>query len=987
MREARRRAPIRSLELPAHWTPAAVVAALPQPARMPAWLPSALEHVARGELDVTSTADALAALLSALAPFALFVEDLHEASEDALALWEALARRVGRSGGVGLLLTSRRPLPDVFQPRPVPPLTEEDTVALLEGELGTRMPLAAATWVHARTHGHPLFSLEYVRFLVQQGHLYSDGRRWHWRAPGTARLPSSVEALIAHQLGAARLSDAARRVWETLVLCPPEVCAEAGPTLADIPPAQWDWALRELRHAGLVREDGPAHPLYREVAAGFLGLAERRRWAARATDALEAWAPVLAAQFVPDAGLPPERAVTLLRRGACAAVQAGQRRAAATFLTSAQALGSGLERVALALDAARLWSALDPREAAALAQDILRSEPEHLEATFLLADALVAQGDEERAERLVDALGEGGREWFLSRLALHAEQHQSPAVLALWQACPQWHDTAPPHVVAAVGRALDFTGRSHEALELLGAALPDPGSTDAAVLLMARCRAHYGAGQLLSAEADATAVIELATPDDSPILLARALSSRATIRDTLGHYALALADAERSLNLFAALGVARDHAQQQTRLACLLLEYGEYARAEALLHEGREVLRRAEPTHFLALSEMNLAYLYLEQNPPHAGALALQYAHAGVHSARMAGSPLIVAQALGTAARAEAIHGSAARALALAHEALGLTAPDTHDAAWSAFALGFALEASGDVSGALDTFRAAVRHLEERGLTVWAARFALEADRLRGDSAAACERLAMFQAHDLRNWVNLTRRYFPELDAPAALPQPAAGLTLRVLGPWQVWRGEQHLPFRTPLGRALLTQLLGARLEGRPGVRPLELQQALYPHLPDEQAAPALHQLIYRTRQTLGSDAVVLTDAGYALGDVQTDAELFLQSGDVALWRGPLLDSEGLGTAADRLHLRLRASALERASAGDSAELARIGPLLVREDPFDLAVLELTLTALAASGQGRAAHALQRDVRARFAEVGEPVPAALDAIPSVPRKS
>lgn len=984
VREARRAAPIRSAEVQASWTPGAVVAALPRPARLSAWLTAALKRL---DLDGEAGTDTVAALLAALAPFALHVEDLHGASPDARRWWAGLALQVQRTNGVGLVFTSREPPEGQMTVRRTSPLNAAEMATVLTAELGAPLPVAAASWIGGRSHGHPLFALEFLRFLVRQGNLYNDGQRWHWRAPHDRRLPSGIEALIAHQLRATPLPGWAQQVWETLLLCPPEVppasWLAAGPDIAEVSAQTWTEGLAVLRRAGLLRGAALAHPLYREVALDHSDPAALRSRAARAVEVFKTSTPQLAALLVPAAGLAPDEATRLLCRGAEAALDTGQPRRAATFLTQALDCVPGKERAALALRAARLWRPLDPLQAGRLAREVLRETPQQLEATFLLAGALAAQGDGQEAARLAGCLEERGRrDWLFGRLGLHAQQHQHPDVLRLWQSCPQWHAEAPPDVLAAVCRALDFSGEPDMALALLGAALrsPPPDVLERCTLLMARCRAHYNAGQPAQAEADATAVIETAEADDHLPTVAAALSSRATIRDTLGKFREARADAERALELFAGLGLSRDHAQQQTRLACLVLEDGEYDRAEALLREGREGLRRMGASHFLALSELNLAYLYLEQCLPYGGALALNYAALAVHSARQAGSPLITAQALGVAARAEALHGEPGRALNLATEALALSGSHTHDAAWSLWALGFALEASGDLCGAAQHFRAAAAHLQAQHLDLWAARLGLEADRLGGDLAAALAKLTRFRAHGLHNWANVTRRYFPELQEKGAPPAPPApDLHLGVLGPWQVVRGGQPLPFRSPLGRALLTILLEARLEGRPGVSPLALQQILYPHLPDEQAAAALHQLIYRTRQTLGPEVVVLGDQGYTLGGAQTDAETYLQGGGAALWRGLYLGGDagplGPGPVADRLYARLRAQAIELA--GDDAQpdtLARIGQLVLADNPFDPELLGMVLRALRQTGQGRAAQALRREVRRRYAEVGESAP-------------
>ncbi|WP_036219658.1 ATP-binding protein, partial [Calidithermus chliarophilus] len=84
-----------------------LLAALPRPARLPAWVEGGLERLARGQLEPARAADTLAAYLADLAPFVLLVEDLHEAAPEQQALWLELAQEVLRARGVGLLFTSR----------------------------------------------------------------------------------------------------------------------------------------------------------------------------------------------------------------------------------------------------------------------------------------------------------------------------------------------------------------------------------------------------------------------------------------------------------------------------------------------------------------------------------------------------------------------------------------------------------------------------------------------------------------------------------------------------------------------------------------------------------------------------------------------------------------------------------------------------------------------------------------------------------------
>ncbi|MFC4426427.1 hypothetical protein [Deinococcus navajonensis] len=981
--------PLRSAEVPATASLPALLRSLPRPARLPTWTEEALRRLGQGEeaLGPEATADALNSLLSALAPFALHVSDLHSAPAEQQALWQAVAAGATRGRGVGVLITTRQPPPAPFEVQALSALGEEETARLLAQTLGATPPGDAVHWIGQHARGNPLFSVEYLRFLIRQGCLWNDGQRWHWRPPREKRIPTSVEALISHLCHTPALSPRAHAALRTRALLPGvPVAVWAQVTGCSVPELQQ--ASEELERRGILRGGEFVHPLYREVEAQHLPSDVRRAVARRAVEALLEHDVEAAAAFVEDARLVPGEALPLLRRAASTARAEGRPRHAAEFLSTAARHATGPEQTELALDAARLWRDHEPRRVIPLAEQVLETGPQHLEATLLLAGALALQGEEERAGRLLRSLqgADPGAAWLFGLLALHADRNDYLGVLDLWQAHPQLHGLAPAQTLAQVVRALDFSGQSAEAVALATRTLRKASlsSAERSALLFARCRAQYNAGEVTAAEADATAMVTLAQDEQRLHELARGLSTRATIRDTLGHYPEALADAKAALTIFGQLGVARDYAQQQSRLACLLLEYGDYEQAEALLHEGHDVMKRAGVSHFLALCEYNLAYLYLEQHPPFGGALALKYAHAGLQHARQAGSPLIIAQTAAMAARAEAVHGSPEQALALGDEALALTRQlgNSHDAAWAIWARGFALEALGRTDEAQAAFEEAAHELAGRGLTLWAHRLGLEADRLAGNSGAARLKLAFFHQHQLHNWINVTGRYFPELagDEPP-IPTAEAPVQLGVLGPIRLQRGGQVLRYRGQKGKELLAYLLEARLAGQPEVRQLELQEVLYAELPDAAAASALQQLIYRLRQVLGAEVIQRTDTGYRLGEVGSDAEAFLTTGDPRLWRGPYLVDLGAGwdvAAEEALYHALNRCA-QALLGREPREAARLGRILLDRDPYDQGALSLSLRALQASGNRKGVQKLYHDSLQRLREVGE-TPAPLSEL-------
>ncbi|MCV6004125.1 hypothetical protein OFO99_32325, partial [Escherichia coli] len=81
------------------------------------------------------------------------------------------------------MVTSRVSPPEPLAALQVEPLSREGSLGLLEAELGASVPEEVAAWIYERARGNPLFTLEYLRHLARQGHLWNDGNRWHWRPP------------------------------------------------------------------------------------------------------------------------------------------------------------------------------------------------------------------------------------------------------------------------------------------------------------------------------------------------------------------------------------------------------------------------------------------------------------------------------------------------------------------------------------------------------------------------------------------------------------------------------------------------------------------------------------------------------------------------------------------------------------------------------------------------------------------------------------
>jgi hypothetical protein len=154
----------------------------------------------------------------------------------------------------------------------------------------------------------------------------------------------------------------------------------------------------------------------------------------------------------------------------------------------------------------------------------------------------------------------------------------------------------------------------------------------------------------------------------------------------------------------------------------------------------------------------------------------------------------------------------------------------------------------------------------------------------------------------------------------------------------------------------------------------------IYPELEEDKALAALKQLVYRLRSTLGNPAILRSNEGYALGALASDAEEFLVSGDLTLWRGPYLEDldQGLGgNVREVLYHSLQSRATEHLPT-DPVGVQRVAQILLQADPYDETALALALHAHQVQGNPKAMHELYRQARAHWAEVGERLPESVE---------
>lgn len=982
VKELLQQTPCRSLSLHVTAPLSEVIRALPSAAKLPAWAESLLRRLEQGEhVENEKSASALGALLGELAPVILHLEDLHEASPERLDWVGKLATMVKRTRGVALLVTSRVMPSAPFVAFRLEPLDAAGVRRLLEGEAGASLPPEALDWIYAQAAGNPLFTLEFFRHLARRGFLWNDGKRWRWRPPATSDVPLTVEALIERLLEETLLDPAVEAVLEARAILPVEVSASLWAEVAGLSREGLEAAHLELQRRGLMRGGKFAHPLFREVVLSRMPSLRRQGLARQALEALQKGEPQAAADYVGAAGLGRKPALELLRRAAERAKQIGNEAQAARWLARAAEYAQGEARGKLALEAASVLQHHDLPEAAQLVKLALPTPAATPETVRFYAHLLARQGRVPDLEALLGELPPRLREAVdlpaLSISTYHISGENARA-LGTWEAHPELHPNPSPELLRAVAGSALATGQIERAQAFVRQGLAAPEAQAHPTLrcefLSTQALIYYHRGEYALAEATLREVLEILAPLDVPRLQGTALVNRAAFLRMLGRYGEMRECLEKALLIRRQSADAKAYAFAQAALAEVLIEQGDYERAEEALSEAIATLELYGPSRPLSATHSMANLLYRSQDTPIAKLLALKHAEQALRYSRQMGSPRLLREVLLDAAFAQTQAGYPERALALTAEAESLVEAagnSPHDTLQTHWAKGLALGALGNRIAAVGALQQALKLAQELHLEVDEHKIGLELDRLLKDPKSARQRMEWFAERDLVNGVHLARRLFPDLTQPTPPPPPDTR-RLEVLGP--IYFNGQ--PLRGHKRQELLALLLEARLAGKSEVGKIELLDRLYPGEAEEKAASSLKELIHTVRSRLGASVIVTTPSGYALGAaISSDLEEFLRTQDTGLWRGGYL--EGLTpcyeAVRESVHLALRSRA-EAVLETDPKEAARLGQILLEAEPYDLEALRLALEALRRSGNHKSLGRLYEEAKVRMLEVGETLP-------------
>jgi tetratricopeptide (TPR) repeat protein len=312
--------------------------------------PEPQEYLSTPEIERDRTFEAATRVLlqlSAQEPAVLFLDDLHWADHMSLALLHYLSRKCRDSHL--LIVGTYRPeeLIQTVEERHHP--LEETMFSMSREGLMTRMvlsPLKRGDFpdlvrsvfhssidekfvekLYEETEGNPLFTLEMLNLLVDEGFLSEEGGRWTLTAPmEEIRIPSKVHDVIVRRIG--RLGREDRNLLNLAAVCGRSFSPETlSRTLAsDIVEVVQTLFEIEQRHRLIRHEDSMfefTHHKIREVIYSDLPGALRRIYHVKTADCLEqALADKISDGYMADiahhyveGGIPEKAFVYLLRLG------------------------------------------------------------------------------------------------------------------------------------------------------------------------------------------------------------------------------------------------------------------------------------------------------------------------------------------------------------------------------------------------------------------------------------------------------------------------------------------------------------------------------------------------------------------------------------------------------------------------------------------------------------------------------------------------
>jgi tetratricopeptide (TPR) repeat protein len=236
----------------------------------------------------------------------LLLEDAHDAGADDLGALRVLYRRALLGKAPILIALSSRPptdltaqdvlegfgqdaaIADGFAPQRLllSSLDQNGVTALVREHLHSEfLPDDLAAWLHARAEGHPLHTLELLRFLRDGGALRQAGTIWVFRAPSGKAVPRQLEAVLQARLLTVQADAQAWLGMMALAVIDRPVTVHEWSKLTRQNTDRIVEVANRLEHRGLLREGleagetvfSVAHPLYAPLIRAQLAQPELER--------------------------------------------------------------------------------------------------------------------------------------------------------------------------------------------------------------------------------------------------------------------------------------------------------------------------------------------------------------------------------------------------------------------------------------------------------------------------------------------------------------------------------------------------------------------------------------------------------------------------------------------------------------------------------------------------------------------------------------
>ncbi|MEY4530899.1 MAG: hypothetical protein RLZZ156_1620, partial [Deinococcota bacterium] len=467
---------------------------LPKANRVSGHTETTLRNLQKGELKLLAAPDAIAAWLISLAPFVLHLEDIHEASSEQQMFWNAVAKALKATRGVGILATSRGFLPSEFEALPLEGLSVDASQALLTTKLGAAIPKAALDWILARAGGNPLFLLEFLKLLLRQGSLWNDGEDWHWRVPDGQTMPSSLEALIENMLQPIVSDTELTNVFALRILIADSL--ELWQPASQLLTESFEAARLTLQNAGVLDSHRIAHPLFAEV----FRQTQKNSLQVAARQLLQVAPPVMAAALLELAQLGKVEARAMLEKAISDLEEHQLVRQALYLKVQLLELEITPERPRLAFELALVLVLHDPKVAVGLLDMAIKAPDMMVAALLKKASWLATLGLFDDGKRTLELLPtnltrEQVRQKILTEINVWSAKRDEGSfrqTIALWEAHPEIQDFANAIDYRIIANAYLNLKNTKMAWHWISVAesLPSNSLTAQAVILNTICNLH-----------------------------------------------------------------------------------------------------------------------------------------------------------------------------------------------------------------------------------------------------------------------------------------------------------------------------------------------------------------------------------------------------------------------------------------------------------------------------------------------------------------